>query len=220
MYNIFIKSILIPLVLILFYFPSSLFGESVDISIIEKKIDPIRYTPEISQDNSLGYYYENNSIKKDSKENHGTVFINIESYICKFDQDSAEWSCSNHYLCKENSCSSYDSITDIFIHGNQPSFPKIFKINTDPELPFSKLEFKSGEFDIMPYYNYKITDICKKIKPDIFSFDTFSVGNIVSHDPNSILCINIGNECYGIIASGDTKVCEITKVTIKDYNRY
>lgn len=220
MYNIFIKSILLPLVLIFFYFPSSLFGESVDVSIIEKKIDSIRYTPEISQDTSLGYYYENNSIKKDSKENHGTVFINIKSYICKFDQESLELSCSNNYLCKENSCSSYDSITNMFIQGNRPSFSTIFKINTDPELPFSKLELNSGEFDIMPYYNYKITDICKKIKPDIFSFDTFSVGNIVSHDPKSILCINIGNECYGIIAKGDTKVCDITKVTIKDYNRY
>jgi len=220
MYGIFIKSIFIPLVLIFLYFPDSLFGDSVDVSIIEKKIGSIGYTHEMPQDKILGQFYENNSIKKESKENYGTVFIKINSYICKFDQVSLELSCSNHYLCKENYCSTFDSITNMFIQGNQPSFLTTYKINSYPESPFSKLKISSGEFDIMPYYNYRITDICKKIKPDIFSFDTFSVGNVVSHNPNSILCINIGNECHGIIASGDTKVCEITKVTIKDYKPY
>ncbi|MDR4510428.1 MAG: hypothetical protein MRJ93_01830 [Nitrososphaeraceae archaeon] len=213
----FIKSIFIPLFLIFLYFPDSLFGDAVDVSIIEKKIDSIGYITEMTKDKILDQFYENNNIKKESKENYGTVFIHIYSYICKFDQASLELSCSNHYLCIENYCSTFDSITNMFIQGNQPSFSTTYKIHSDPELPFSKLKISAGEFDIMPYYNYRITDICKKIKPDIFSFDTFSVGNVLSHNPDSILCINIGNECHGIIASDDTKLCEITKVTIKDY---
>ena len=42
------------------------------------------------------------------------------------------------------------------------------------------------------------------------------MGLIISQDNISVLWINIGDGCYGMIKKGKTKVCDIHKVFIKN----
>lgn len=220
MYKILLISFFLFSILML-HFPNHLFGNNVDVSIIEKKIDFTKIDLELStvKVNNLYEYNDENNQKKESDESRGTVIINSKSYLCKLDQKSFELGCTNHYLCEENYCSTNTSLSDMYVQGNRPSFSTTLQLNSDHGFQFSKIKFNSGEFDIVPHYNYILTDICKKIKADIFSFDSFSVGNFLSHNPKSILCINMGDDCYGIIAEGETKFCEITNVIINDYNK-
>jgi hypothetical protein len=51
---------------------------------------------------------------------------------------------------------------------------------------------------------------------DGVSFDAFTMGLSISQDNASVLCINIGDGCYGMIKNGETKVCDINKVFIKN----
>jgi hypothetical protein len=196
------------------------FGISdIDISIIEKKIDSTNPLPTIP--NNINKLYENSddsNIKIEFEDNPGTVIINSKLYLCKLDQKSVELTCTTHYLCKKHPCGIINSISNLYVYGNNPSFSSAFDINSDTVLQFSKIRFNTGEFDITYPYDYQPTNICKNIKSNIFSFDVFSVGNFIKHIPNSILCVNIGNECYGNIMEGETKFCDITNVIIKDYN--
>lgn len=206
--------------ILMLHFPGLIFGNNVDVTIIEKKFDFTKSDLELSTIKVNNLHERNENFqKKESEENYGTVIIHNKSYLCKLDEKSFELRCTNYYLCKEHYCSTNTSLSDMYVQGNRPSFSTTFQLNSDPEMQFSKIKFNSGEFDIIPYNNYILTDMCKKINADIFPFDSFSVGNFVSHNRKSIICVNMGDECYGIIAEGETKFCEITNVIINDYNK-
>lgn len=206
--------------ILMVHFPGLIFGNNVDVAIIEKKIDFTKSDLELSTIEVNNLHERNkNYEKKEFEENRGTVIINSKSYLCKLDQKSFELRCTNYYLCKENYCNTNTSFSDMYVQGNRPSFSTTLQLNSDHGLHFSKIKFYSGEFEIIPHNNYRLTDMCKKINADTFPFDSFSVGNFVSHSPKSIICVNMGDECYGIIAEGETKFCEITNVIINDYNK-
>ena len=42
------------------------------------------------------------------------------------------------------------------------------------------------------------------------------MGVSMSENNKSLLCINISDGCYGIIKNGETKICDINKVFIKN----
>ena len=154
----------------------------------------------------------NNTLQLNSKP---IVRINTNVFSCELEKINSESICLSLSSCDGSEpCPKFEEISNLIIMGKEP----IYSFIASEKGIHSKLvKLQPGEYEIIPNNNDVISsNYCNEIKLDGASFDAFTMGLSISQDNASVLCINIGDGCYGMIKSGETKVCDINKVFIKN----
>ena len=147
--------------------------------------------------------------------NQPIVRINTNVFSCELEQINSESICLSLSNCDGSEpCSKVEEISNLIIMGKEPIYSFIASENG---IHSKLVKLQPGEYEIIPNNNDLISsNYCNEIKLDGVSFDAFTIGLSISQDNTSVLCINIGDGCYGMIKNGETKVCEINKVFIKN----
>jgi hypothetical protein len=193
-----------------------IYGEvlkSYNAKLVEKSIinSPITNTDLNKELNNL--YLE----KKNANKLHfqqSVVKVNTNIFTCILENVNSEKTCSTLHDCDDESCTKIDSQSNLIVYGKEPIY-SIVTSNSGTSLKEVKLQ--PGEYEILLKDNDFISSTyCNEIVIDGPSFHEFTVGIDFSEDNSSILCMNISDSCYGIIKSGETKICEINKVFIKN----
>ena len=143
------------------------------------------------------------------------VRINTNVFSCELEKINSESICLSLSNCDGSEpCQKVEEISNLIIMGKEP----IYSFVASEKGIHSKLvKLQPGEYEIIPNNNDVISsNYCNEIKLDGVSFDAFTMGLSISQDNASVLCINIGDGCYGMIKNGETKVCDINKVFIKN----
>ena len=146
------------------------------------------------------------------------VKINTNIFSCELENINFESICLPLSNCDGGEpCSKIKKISNLVINGKEPLYSFVASENGI----YSKLvELQIGKYEIIPNNNDVISsNYCNEIKLDGVSFKEFTMGSSISQDNISILCINIGDGCYGRIKNGETQVCHIHKVVIKIYSK-
>ncbi len=143
------------------------------------------------------------------------VIINTNVFSCELEKINSESICLSLSNCDgDEPCSKIEEISNLIIMGKEPIYSFVASENG---IHSKLVKLQPGEYEIITNNNDVISsNYCNEIKLDGVSFDAFTIGLSISQDNTSVLCINIGDDCYGMIKNGETKVCDINKVFIKN----
>jgi len=144
------------------------------------------------------------------------VIINTNVFSCELEKINSENICLSLSDCDgDEPCSKFEEISNLIIMGKEPIYSFVASENG---IHSKLVKLQPGEYEIIPNNNDVISsNYCNEIKLDGVSFDAFAIGLSISQDNTTALCINIGDGCYGMIKNGETKVCDINKVFIKNF---
>ena len=223
-----LKFLLLLVVILIFFIidykknVSVIFGKNINenqLNIIEKNSIEIHSLNNSSYNIELSefYYkknYENNSIRTFQSTDQPNVIINTNVFSCKIENINSERICISLLACNDPQyCPLVETWSNLTIIGRQPIYSFI---TSDNEIQTKQVKLQPGEYEIIPKDNDVISsDYCNKIVLDGITFNEFMMGSLVTQNKTSILCVNIGDGCYGVIKTGETKICDINKVLIK-----
>ena len=180
----------------------------IEKSVIKSPITNTYFNKEISN-----LYSEKKTTNKLQLQ-QSVVKVNTNIFTCILENVNSEKICSTLYDCDDESCKKIDRQSNLIVYGKEPIY-SIVTSNSGTSLKEVKLQ--PGEYEILLKNNDFISSTyCNEIVIDGVSFHEFTVGIDFSQDNSSILCMNISDSCSGIIKSGETKICEINKVFIKN----
>jgi len=219
---------LLLLVVILLFFiieyqknESIIFGEVINenqLNIIEKNSLRIHSFNNTSYNIELSdlYYknnYENKSLESFHSNNQPKVIINTNVFSCELEDMNSERICISLLACNDlQYCPMVETKSNLTIIGRDPIYSFI---TSDNGIQTKQVKLQPGEYEIIPNDNDVISsDYCNEIVLDGVKFHEFMMGSL-TQNKTSILCVNIGDGCYGVIKNGETKVCDINKVLVK-----
>ena len=143
------------------------------------------------------------------------VILNTNIFSCELEKIDSESICLSLSACEgDKHCKQIEDITNLTIMGKEPIYSFIASENN---IHTKYVKLKPGEYEIIPTKNDVISsNHCNKIELDGVNFQEFTMGISFPQDDKSILCLNISEGCYGVIKNGETKICDINKVFIKN----
>ena len=201
--------------------------DDVVIKIIEKNI--VRNQQHSFKNTSFDielsdlYYKNSDQINLDNNNNfeftsQPIVLIYTNIFSCELEKIGSESICVSLSNCgNEDSCGMKveEAISNLIIIGKEP----IYSLVTSPQsgIYSKQVKLHPGEYEIFPNNNDVISsNYCNKIELDGLSFEEFTMGTSITQDNTSVICVNISDGCYGVIKNGETKICDINKVFIKN----
>ena len=201
---------------------NTLFGEIIQekpLKIIEKNslrlhsINNTSYNIELSE----SYYKnddENKSIHFFQLNNQPNVIINTNVFSCELENMNSERICVSLLACTDSEyCPMGETKSNLTIIGKEPIYSFI---TSDHGIQTKQVKLQPGEYEIIPNDNDDTSsNYCNEIVLDGVKFHEFTTGGFISQNKTSLVCVNIGDGCYGVIKNGETKVCDINKVFIK-----
>ena len=180
----------------------------VEKSIIKSPITNSSINKEVSD------LYSEKKTKNKIQIQQPVVKVNTNIFTCILENVNSEKICSTLYDCDEESCKKIDRKSNLIVYGKEPIYSIV---TSNSGISLKEVKFQPGEYEILLKNNDFISSTyCNEIVIDGLSFHEFTVGTDFSKDNRSILCMNISDSCYGIIKSGETRICEINKVFIKN----
>ena len=186
--------------------------KSYNAKLVEKSIIKSPITNTYFKD--LSNLYSEKNITNKLQFQQSVIKVNTNIFTCILENVNSEKICSTLYDCDDESCKKIDRQSNLIVYGKEPIY-SIVTPNSGTSLKEVKLQ--PGEYDILLKNNDFISSAyCNEIVIDGVSFHEFTAGIDFSQDNSSILCMNISDSCSGIIKSGETKICEINKVFIKN----
>lgn len=186
--------------------------KSYNAKLVEKSIIKSPITNTYFKD--LSNLYSEKNTKNKLQFQQSVIKVNTNIFTCILENVNSEKICSTLYDCDDESCKKIDRQSNLIVYGKEPIY-SIVTPNSGTSLKEVKLQ--PGEYEILLKNNDFISSTyCNEIVIDGVSFHEFTAGIDFSQDNSSILCMNISDSCSGIIKSGETKICEINKVFIKN----
>ena len=186
--------------------------KSYNAKLVEKSIIKSPITNTYFKD--LSNLYSEKNITNKLQFQQSVIKVNTNIFTCILENVNSEKICSTLYDCDDESCKKIDRQSNLIVYGKEPIY-SIVTPNSGTSLKEVKLQ--PGEYEILLKNNDFISSTyCNEIVIDGVSFHEFTAGIDFSQDNSSILCMNISDSCSGIIKSGETKICEINKVFIKN----
>lgn len=186
--------------------------KSYNAKLVEKSIIKSPITNTYFKD--LSNLYSEKNITNKLQFQQSVIKVNTNIFTCILENVNSEKICSTLYDCDDESCKKIDRQSNLIVYGKEPIY-SIVTPNSGTSLKEVKLQ--PGEYEILLKNNDFISSAyCNEIVIDGVSFHEFTAGIDFSQDNSSILCMNISDSCSGIIKSGETKICEINKVFIKN----
>ena len=180
----------------------------VEKSIIKSPITNSSINKEVSD------LYSEKKTKNKIQIQQPVVKVNTNMFTCILENVNSEKICSTLYDCDEESCKKIDRKSNLIVYGKEPIYSIV---TSNSGISLKEVKLQPGEYEILLKNNDFISSTyCNEIVIDGLSFHEFTVGTDFSKDNRSILCMNISDSCYGIIKSGETRICEINKVFIKN----
>jgi hypothetical protein len=187
--------------------------KSYNAKLVEKSIIKSPITSTYFNKDLSNLYSEKNTTNK-FQFKQSVIKVNTNIFTCILENVNSEKICSTLYDCEDELCKKIDRQSNLIVYGKDPIY-SIVTPNSGTSLKEVKL--LPGEYEILLKNNDFISSTyCNEIVIDGVSFHQFTSGIDFSHDNSSILCMNISDSCSGIIKSGETKICEINKVFIKN----
>jgi hypothetical protein len=181
----------------------------VEKSIIKSHVTNTSYNKELSD-----LYNEERTDNNKTHLQQPVVMVNTNIFSCIIENVNSEKLCRTLYDCNEEPCKKIDLRSNLVVYGKEPIY-SIITSNTG--INSKEIKLQPGEYEILLKNNDFISSsFCHEIVIDGISFHEFTVGIHLSSDYRSILCVNISDDCYGIINAGETRICEINKVLIKN----
>jgi hypothetical protein len=180
----------------------------VEKSIIKSPITNSSINKEVSD------LYSEKKTKNKIQIQQPVVKVNTNIFTCILENVYSEKICSTLYDCDEESCKKIDRKSNLIVYGKEPIYSIV---TSNSGISLKEVKLQPGEYEILLKNNDFISSTyCNEIVIDGLSFHEFTIGTDFSKDNRSILCMNISDSCYGIIKSGETRICEINKVFIKN----
>ena len=193
------------------------------INIIEKNMmsNHKRSFNNTSFDIELSDLYYKNSGKIDLNNNfqftsQPIVIINTNTFSCELEKIGSEIVCLSLSNCSnKDSCGTkVETILDLIIIGKEPIY-SLISTSPQSDIYSKQVKLQPGEYEIFPANNDIISsNYCNQVELDGLGFEEFTMGTSIPQNDQSVLCVNIGDSCYGTIKIGETKVCDINKVFI------
>ncbi|HEY6658168.1 MAG TPA: hypothetical protein VIZ62_06555 [Nitrososphaeraceae archaeon] len=156
--------------------------------------------------------------KKIDNHNSGldkpVVMVKINIFSCIIQNINSEKLCNILYDCNIELCKNIEARSNLMVYGKEPIY-SIITSNTG--ITSNQIKLQPGEYEILLKNNdFRSSNYCNEILLDGLSFHEFTLGSKLPQDKASILCIHISDGCYGTIISGETKICQIHKVLLKN----
>ena len=181
----------------------------VEKSMIKSPVTNTSFNKDLS-----GLYNEESIVNNKTQLQQPVVMVNTNIFSCIIENVNSEKLCRTLYDCNEETCQKIDLMSNLVVYGKEPIYSIITSNNG---INSKEIKLQPGEYEILLKNNDFISSsFCHEIVIDGLSFYEFTVGIHLSPDSRSILCMNISDGCYGIIKSGETRICEINKVLIKN----
>lgn len=181
----------------------------VEKSMIKSPVTNTSFNKELS-----GLYNEERIVNNKTQLQQPVVMVNTNIFSCIIENVNSEKLCRTLYDCNEETCQKIDLMSNLVVYGKEPIYSII---TSNSGINSKEIKLQPGEYEILLKNNDFISSsFCHEIVIDGLSFHEFTVGIHLSPDSRSILCMNISDGCYGIIKSGETRICEINKVLIKN----
>ena len=181
----------------------------VEKSMIKSPVTNTSFNKELS-----GLYNEERIVNSKTQLQQPVVMVNTNIFSCIIENVNSEKLCRTLYDCNEETCQKIDLMSNLVVYGKEPIYSII---TSNSGINSKEIKLQPGEYEILLKNNDFISSsFCHEIVIDGLSFHEFTVGIHLSPDSRSILCMNISDGCYGIIKSGETRICEINKVLIKN----
>jgi hypothetical protein len=196
-------------------------NDNIALNIIEKNSNRNPLSDNTSFNIELSNLFFTNSDERTSN-NHtlqfssqSIVILNTNIFSCKLEKIASESICLSLSACEgDKHCKEIEDIPNLTIMGKEPIYSFIASENN---IHTKYVKLKPGEYEIIPTKNDVISsNHCNKIELDGVNFQEFTMGISFPQDDKSILCLNISDGCYGVIKNGETKICDINKVFIKN----
>jgi len=156
--------------------------------------------------------------KKIDNHNSGldkpVVMVKINIFSCIIQNINLEKLCNILYDCNIELCKNIEARSNLMVYGKEPIY-SIITSNTG--ITSNQIKLQPGEYEILLKNNdFRSSNYCNEILLDGLSFHEFTLGSKLPQDKASILCIHISDGCYGTIKLGETKICQIHKVLLKN----
>ena len=181
----------------------------VEKSMIKSPVTNTSFNKELS-----GLYNEERIVNNKTQLQQPVVMVNTNIFSCIIENVNSEKLCRTLYDCNEETCQKIDLRSNLVVYGKEPIYSII---TSNSGINSKEIKLQPGEYEILLKNNDFISSsFCHEIVIDGLSFHEFTVGIHLTPDSRSILCMNISDGCYGIIKSGETRICEINKVLIKN----
>lgn len=181
----------------------------VEKSMIKSPVTNTSFNKDLS-----GLYNEESIVNNKTQLQQPVVMVNTNIFSCIIENVNSEKLCRTLYDCNEETCQKIDLMSNLVVYGKEPIYSII---TSNSGINSKEIKLQPGEYEILLKNNDFISSsFCHEIVIDGLSFHEFTVGIHLSPDSRSILCMNISDGCYGIIKSGETRICEINKVLIKN----
>lgn len=181
----------------------------VEKSMIKSPVTNTSFNKDLS-----GLYNEESIVNNKTQLQQPVVMVNTNIFSCTIENVNSEKLCRTLYDCNEETCQKIDLMSNLVVYGKEPIYSII---TSNSGINSKEIKLQPGEYEILLKNNDFISSsFCHGIVIDGLSFHEFTVGIHLSPDSRSILCMNISDGCYGIIKSGETRICEINKVLIKN----
>lgn len=153
-------------------------------------------------------------------DNHKTgldkpvVMLKTHIFSCIIQNINSEKLCNILYDCKIELCKNIEARSNLIVYGKEP----IYSITTSNSgISSNQIKLQPGEYEILLKNNdSRSSTYCNQILLDGLSFHEFTLGINLPQEKASMLCIHISDGCYGTINSGETKICQIHKVLLKN----
>ncbi len=181
----------------------------VEQSFVKNPITNTSYNQE-----SSNFYLEQTMDNNETQLHKPIVIINSHIFSCIIEKVDSGKLCSILYDCNEELCKIIETMSNLIVYGKEPIY-SVITSNTGTSS--NQIKLYPGEYEILFKNNdFRASSYCNKIVLDGVSFHEFTAGINLPQEIGSIMCINIGDGCYGIIKPGETKICEIGKVLLKN----
>ena len=200
------------------------FGNSVIVSgkiftdyttkVVEQALikNPVTNTPFNQKESNL--YLEKKIENNKTKLEKPVVIVKTKIFSCIIENVNSEKLCNTLHVCNIELCENIETRSNLIVYGKEPIY-SIITSNTG--INSNQIKLQPGEYEILLKNNdFNSLNYCNEIVLDGLSFHEFTVGVNLPNDKTSILCINISDGCYGIIKPGETKICQINKVLLKN----
>jgi hypothetical protein len=181
----------------------------VEQSFIKNPLTNTSYNQE-----SSNLYLEKKIDNNETQLHKPVVIINTHIFSCIIENVDSGKLCNILYDCNEDLCKNIEAKSNLIVYRKQPIYSVI---TSNSGTSSNQIKLYPGEYEILFKNNdFRTSSYCNKIVLDGVSFHEFTAGINLLQDSSSIMCINIGDGCYGIIKPGETKICEIGKVLLKN----
>jgi hypothetical protein len=142
------------------------------------------------------------------------VMVKTHIFSCIIQNINSEKLCNILYDCKIELCKNIEARSNLIVYGKEP----IYSITTsNTGISSNQIKLQPGEYEILLKNNdSRSSTYCNEILLDGLSFHEFTLGINLPQEKASMLCIHISDGCYGTINSGETKICQIHKVLLKN----